>query len=83
MTTSQPLVAEADPPSPLEEFTPTFYIGHHESKRPLPVTDFVLRQAQDAGVSVPSSASMQAPADLFSMTCSPVLSLHLIFIPES
>lgn len=51
MTASLPLAAEADASSPLEEFIPTFYIGHHESKRPLPVTDFVLRQAQDAGVS--------------------------------
>lgn len=35
--------------SPTDDFTPTFYVGHHESKRPLPVTDFVLRQAQDVG----------------------------------
>ncbi|TVY81482.1 Protein arginine N-methyltransferase skb1 [Lachnellula suecica] len=49
MASSQPLAGEADSSSPLEEFMPTFYIGHHESKRPLPVTDFVLRQAQDAG----------------------------------
>lgn len=47
----QPLLgAEVDPASPLDDFTPMFYIGHHESKRPLPVTDFVLRQAQDVGV---------------------------------
>ncbi|RAL67086.1 hypothetical protein DID88_007866 [Monilinia fructigena] len=32
-----------------DEDIPTFYIGHHQSKRPLPVTDFVLRQAQDVG----------------------------------
>ncbi|TVY49663.1 Protein arginine N-methyltransferase [Lachnellula occidentalis] len=49
MTTSQSLIAEVEPPSPLEDSLPTFYIGHHESKRPLPVTEFVLRQAQDAG----------------------------------
>jgi hypothetical protein len=47
----QPLAAEADLPSPVDDYTPTFYVGHHESKRPLPVTDFVLRQAQDVGVS--------------------------------
>jgi len=46
----QPLVGEVDASLLLEEFTPTFYVGHHESKRPLPVTDFVLRQAQDVGV---------------------------------
>ncbi|KAE8453517.1 hypothetical protein EG329_010378 [Mollisiaceae sp. DMI_Dod_QoI] len=47
----QPLLgAEIDPASPPpDDFTPTFYIGHHESKRPLPVSDFVLRQAQDVG----------------------------------
>lgn len=62
MATSQPLVAEADASSPLEEFMPTFYIGHHEAKRPLPVTDFVLRQAQDAGVRLfpPQSAASSA-----------------------
>ncbi|RDW72084.1 hypothetical protein BP5796_08118 [Coleophoma crateriformis] len=38
--------AMADNP---DDFTPTFYVGHHESRRPLPVTDFVLRQAQDVG----------------------------------
>lgn len=43
---------EADKSSlPLEDFLPTFYVGHHESRRPLPVTDHVLRQAQDVGVS--------------------------------
>jgi hypothetical protein len=49
----QPLAAEADLPSPVDDYTPTFYVGHHESRRPLPVTDFVLRQAQDVGVSAP------------------------------
>jgi protein arginine N-methyltransferase 5 len=51
----QPFVADHDPASPIDDFTPTFYIGHHESKRPLPVTDFVLRQAQDVGVRNPLS----------------------------
>ena len=46
----QTSTAEPDSSSPLEDFIPTFYIGHHESKRPLPVTDFVLRQAQEVGV---------------------------------
>jgi len=49
-----------DSPSPVDDFTPTFYVGHHESKRPLPVTDFVLRQAQDVGVGYP---------DRFAATC--------------
>jgi protein arginine N-methyltransferase 5 len=48
--TSTQLPLEADS-SPVEEFMPVFYVGHHESKRRLPVTDFVLRQAQDVGVS--------------------------------
>ena len=47
MATFQPDIESS---SPVEDFTPTFYVGHHESKRPLPVTDFVLRQAQDVGV---------------------------------
>ncbi|KAE9380200.1 Skb1 methyltransferase [Stipitochalara longipes BDJ] len=46
MASPQPIL---DSPSPVDDFTPTFYVGHHESKRPLPVTDFVLRQAQDVG----------------------------------
>jgi protein arginine N-methyltransferase 5 len=51
MTSLQQLAgAEAEPSSPIDDFVPTFYVGHHESKRPLPVTDFVLRQAQDIGV---------------------------------
>lgn len=50
MSSFQPVATEElDSPSAVQEFTPTFYIGHHESKRPLPVTEFVLRQAQDVG----------------------------------
>lgn len=47
MSTSQTGDTEFSPPA---EYTPTFYVGHHELKRPLPVTDFVLRLAQDVGV---------------------------------
>lgn len=36
----------------LDEYMPTFYIGHHEYGRPLPVTDFTLRLATDVGVSM-------------------------------
>lgn len=46
--------ADADSDMAADEDIPTFYIGQHESKRPLPVTDFVLRQAQDVGVCDPS-----------------------------
>lgn len=54
MASSQPGPGmEPEPSSPTEDYTPTFYVGHHESKRPLPVTDFVLRQAQDVGVRLP------------------------------
>ena len=56
MTSPQQLAgAEAESSSPVEDFVPTFYVGHHESKRPLPVTELVLRQAQDIGVGSPSS----------------------------
>jgi len=47
---SSPQQPGVDPISPIDDFTPTFYVGHHESKRPLPVTDIVLRHAQDVGV---------------------------------
>jgi len=58
-TKHQLLDADLDSLSPVDDFTPTFYIGHHESKRPLPVTDFVLRQAQDVGVGTPPSTREQ------------------------
>lgn len=54
--------------SPTDDFTPTFYVGHHESKRPLPVTDFVLRQAQDVGVCAQPSSRKQMLIS-GSMTC--------------
>lgn len=63
--------ADAEPASPVDDYTPTFYVGHHESKRPLPVTDFVLRQAQDVGVSAPRCTEDQMLMRL-SMICSPV-----------
>lgn len=44
---------DAEAYSITDDYVPTFYIGQHESKRQLPVTDFVLRQAQDVGVSFP------------------------------
>lgn len=79
----QPLLGpEADLPSPVDDFTPTFYIGHHESKRPLPVTDFVLRQAQDVGVSM--SVDPRVPVlRLYSMTCSRAQLRALTSILES
>ncbi|KAI9744940.1 MAG: methyltransferase protein [Claussenomyces sp. TS43310] len=45
---------KADAKNPLDtfaydDFTPVFYVGHHESKRALPVSDFALRQALDVG----------------------------------
>lgn len=52
MASSQPAAAEGEFSS-ADDFIPTFYVGHHESKRALPVTDFALRQAQDIGVSLP------------------------------
>ncbi len=41
-----------------DDYMPTFYIGQHESKRPLPVTDEVLRQAQDCAVSLDDPLSV-------------------------
>jgi protein arginine N-methyltransferase 5 len=36
--------------TPADDFVPTFYIGHHESKRSFPVSESLLRRAQDVGV---------------------------------
>jgi len=66
-TPQQPLRAEAEggadeeQPSPTDGYIPTFYVGHHESQRPLPITDFVLRQAQEVGVcsSIPQDSFQQ------------------------
>ncbi|KAG0651580.1 Type II arginine N-methyltransferase [Hyphodiscus hymeniophilus] len=49
MTTSQQLAGAEAESSLTEDFVPTFYVGHHDSKRPLPVTESALRQAQDLG----------------------------------
>jgi protein arginine N-methyltransferase 5 len=54
--------------SPMDEFTPIFYVGHHETKRPLPITDFVLRQAQDVGVCA-SSRNTEKMLIFHSMIC--------------
>lgn len=54
MASSQPVAAAEGELSPMDDFIPTFYVGQHETKRSLPVTDFVLRQAQDIGVCLSS-----------------------------
>ena len=53
MASSQADAAAGELP-PMDDFIPTFYVGQHETKRSLPVTDFVLRQAQDIGVCLSS-----------------------------
>jgi protein arginine N-methyltransferase 5 len=68
----QPIGADVEAASPVEEFMPTFYVGNHESRRPLPVTEFVLRQAQDVGVRFVAPPN-QTPANVYSMICLPVL----------
>jgi protein arginine N-methyltransferase 5 len=52
MSSTAPLedLLRADAP-PIDDYLPTFYVGHHESRRPLPIVNSVLRQAQDVGVS--------------------------------
>lgn len=50
-SSQQDAVADQEPLLPMDDYMPTFYVGHHESKRALPVTDHVLRQANDHGVS--------------------------------
>jgi hypothetical protein len=39
----------------VDDYTPIFYVGHHESKRQLPISDLTLRRAQDVGVSYSAS----------------------------
>ncbi|RFU34581.1 hypothetical protein B7463_g1783, partial [Scytalidium lignicola] len=50
MTSSQqhPSIEE-DTSSLVDDYTPTFYVGHHDSARTYPITEVVLRRAQDAG----------------------------------
>lgn len=61
MSTSQfALGADKEASSPVDDYMPTFYVGHHESKRPLPITGSVLRQAQDVGVSNPPCPNLKA-----------------------
>jgi hypothetical protein len=43
----------ADSTYSVEETRPVFYVGEHETKRPLPVTAELVHHAQDLGVSVP------------------------------
>lgn len=38
-------------PLPVDDYVPIFYVGHHEAGRPLPISEPILRRAQDAGVS--------------------------------
>lgn len=40
-----------DLPPATDDVMPVFYVGQHEARRSLPVTDQVLRQAQDCNVS--------------------------------
>ncbi len=48
----QPLPSGPDPMEelPVDDYVPIFYVGHHESQRPLPISELTLRQAQDVGV---------------------------------
>ena len=51
-----PIMTDEDASPMADESRPTFYIGHHDSKR----TDFtpqLLRQVQDCGVRLPPQAT--------------------------
>ncbi|MCJ1248952.1 methyltransferase protein [Trapelia coarctata] len=48
-----------DSPMNQEAWLPTFYVGQHESKRTLPVTDHVLRQAHDCNASILSRSKFE------------------------
>ena len=47
----KPYLYEMEAELPEDDWMPTFYVGQHESKRQLPVTEHVLRQAHDCNVS--------------------------------
>lgn len=59
--------AEYPESSMADDYTPTFYIGHHESKRALPISERTLRQAQDVGVSALLFPFISCLADMRSM----------------
>lgn len=52
-THSATLSITMESPSTIDDFMPTFYVGQHESKRALPVSNQVVRQAQDCNVRCP------------------------------
>lgn len=43
-----------DSPRAMGEVLPMFYVGEHETKRPLPVSTELVQHAQDLGVSIAS-----------------------------
>lgn len=54
-----------------DDYMPIFYIGQHESKRALPVSVDVLRQAQDCNVGdlSPLPTFRTQTDNFYSMTC--------------
>lgn len=73
-----------DSPQSTGEMMPIFYVGQHETKRLLPVTDQVLRQAQDCNVSISLLILQMRHADRsYSMICLQCLLLPLTSMPVS
>lgn len=54
--------------APVDDFMPIFYVGHHETKRSLPVSESLLRRAQDVGVRINFHFTLDC-ADDISMIC--------------
>lgn len=66
--------SESADTSRFEDYLPIFYVGHHESKRALPVSDFALRQAQDVGVRrvLPPTTLYSANKTQYDMLTTPI-----------
>ena len=65
-------IGDPDPLAPEDEYKPTFYIGHHDSKR-TEVQPSLLQQAQDCNVSLPSIPEFGS--------CSSFLKYDMLTIP--
>lgn len=61
----------------MEDSSPTFFIGHHDPKRPLPVTSEAVRDAHSANVSLVSDDRRQwLTSTQYDMVTSPITTPH-------
>lgn len=69
-----------DPSTSVDDYIQTFYVGQHESRRALPVTEPVLRQAQDCNVGTRVAVEENDAEPVGSMICLQLQSLPRISI---